>query len=491
MKIEFMKKGFAAARANALVVPCFKEKVPKWAHDVMVAAGVAGDFNGEGGRAYQLPAKGKPYQRLLFIGLGKEKNVELDDFRLAAAKAVKIAKGMRLKEIAVWLDFRGAARHSEHDIARAMVEGMLLSDLKLEPYREKKKGGEKKIGKVVFVSKMELGAAVEEGRALADAQNYARLVNVEPANIMTPKKLAGVARSLAKEYGFSFSVMGKDRLEKKGMNGILGVAKGSTQEPVLVQLGYNQKKNLPHVVLVGKGITFDSGGISIKPAKGMDSMKFDKSGAVVMLGVLRAAAEMKLPVRITALLPVTENMPSGNATKPGDILRMYSGKSVEVLNTDAEGRLILADALAYGCEMKPGLVIDAATLTGAVLVVLGKHGIGMLGTDEGAMKLMYDCGLESGERVWELPLWKEYSEMVKGTYSDLKNIGSETGEAGTITAAAFLKEFVGSTPWVHLDIAGVEFSDGSNGYFCKGPTGKGVRLIATFLKEWVGARKKR
>jgi leucyl aminopeptidase len=257
----------------------------------------------------------------------------------------------------------------------------------------------------------------------------------------------------------------------------------------MIELKYNDGKKYPHVVLVGKGITFDSGGISIKPSKGMDTMKFDKCGAVMMLGVMRAAAEMKLPLKITAVLPATENMPSGSATKPGDIVRMHNGKTVEILNTDAEGRLILGDALAYAVEAKPDLIIDAATLTGAVVVVLGKHGIGMLGTDKGAMKEMYDCGMEAHERVWELPLWKEYSDMIKGDYADLKNIGSESGEAGTITAAAFLKEFVGSTPWVHLDIASVEWSDGESGYFCKGPTGKGVRLVASFLKEWSGKRK--
>lgn len=488
MKVEFTRKDFGSVSADLLVVPCFRGKVPGWVHAELLNSGVEKDFAGEKGRSYLLPAKGKPFKRLMLIGLGKEKSIELDEFRLAAAKAVRGARGARLKNMAVFLDFNGATRHSERDIAAAMVEGALLSDLKLEPYKKKKKE-DKSIDRLIMVSRMDLASAVEEGRILADSQNYARLVAVEPANIMTPRRLADVARALAKEYGFGFRVMGKNELEKKGMNGLLAVSRGSVQEPVLIELKYNDGKKLPHVVLVGKGITFDSGGISIKPSKGMDTMKFDKCGAVVMMGVLRAAAEMKIPLKITALLPATENMPSGSATKPGDIVRMYNGKTVEIVNTDAEGRLILGDALAYAAEAKPNLIIDAATLTGAVVIVLGKHGIGMLGTDKGAMKEMYDCSLEAQERVWELPLWKEYSEMIKGDYADLKNIGSESGEAGTITAAAFLKEFVGSTPWVHLDIASVGWSDGESGYFCKGPTGKGVRLVASFLKEWSGKRK--
>ena len=488
MKVEFLKKDVGSVSADLMVVPCFRGKIPAWVHSELVKAGVEGDFSGEKGKAYMLPVKGKPYKRLMFIGLGKEKFVELDEFRLAAAKAVRGAKAARLRDVAVWVDFSGAARHSEKDIAAAIVEGALLSDLKLAPYKKKKKE-ERKLGRLSIVSGLDLGPAVEEARALAESQNYARLVAVEPANIMTPRKLAEAAKSLAKEYGFGFKVMNRAEMKKKGMNGILAVSSGSAQEPVFIEMTYNAGKKLPFVALVGKGITFDSGGISIKPSKGMDTMKFDKCGAIMMMGVMRAAAEMRLPVRITALIPATENMPSGSATKPGDIIKMYNGKTVEILNTDAEGRLILGDALAYAAEAKPDLIIDAATLTGAVLIVLGRHGIGMLGTDKGVMKEMYDCGMETWEKVWELPLWKEYSEMIKGDYADLKNIGSESGEAGTITAAAFLKEFVGNIPWVHLDIAGVEWSDGEAGYFCKGPTGKGVRLVATFLKKWCGKRK--
>ena len=488
MKVEFARKDFGSVSADLLVVPCFKGKIPAWAHAELLKAGVEKDFVGEKGRTYMLPAKGKPYKRLLFIGLGREKTIELDEFRLAAAKAVRGAKGARLGNVAFWLDFNGAIRHSEKDVATAVAEGAILSDLKLEPYKKKKKE-ERKIDRLVLVSKLDLASAVMEGVVLAESQNYARMVAVEPANIMTPKKLAETAKALAKEHGFGFREIGKGELEKKGMNGILSVSWGSAQEPKLIELRYNEGKKLPHVALVGKGITFDSGGISIKPSKGMDAMKFDKCGAIMMLGVIRAAAELKLPVRISVVIPATENMPSGSATKPGDIVRMYNGKTVEILNTDAEGRLILGDALAYAAEAKPDLIIDAATLTGAVFVVLGRHGIGMMGTDKGSMKELYDCGIETQERVWELPLWKEYGEMIKGDYSDLKNQGSETGEAGTITAAAFLKEFVGSTPWVHLDIASVDHTDGETGYFCKGPTGKGVRLVTTFLKEWVKKRK--
>lgn len=492
MDVEFARKDVGDVGSDMLVVPCFRGKVPKWARAQLEDAGVGRDFSGEKGRLYLLPARGKRYKRMMMLGFGREKNVELEDFRLSGARIVKMARGLKLADVSVWVDFDGAMRHSEHDVARAMVEGIMLAGLRLAPYKQKKKdedGNEKGIRRLTIISKMDVGAEVEEGRILAGAQNYARIVDVEPANFMTPRKLAETAKKLAGECGLKFRVMGKKELVRMGMNGILGVSYGSAQEPVMIELKYNDRKKLPHVALVGKGITFDSGGISIKPSKGMDAMKFDKTGAVVMLSVLKAAVEMRLPVRITVLMPATENMPGGSATKPGDVLKMYNGKSVEVLNTDAEGRLILGDALAYAAEAKPDLMVDAATLTGAMMFVLGRYGIGMMGTDHGAMKMMYDCGIETGERVWELPLWKEYSEMIKGDYTDLKNMGSENGEAGTITAAAFLKEFVGKTPWVHLDLASVEKSDGDSGYFCKGPTGKGVRLIATFLKEWAKTRK--
>lgn len=492
MDVEFAKKGVDEVGSDMLVVPCFKGKVPKWVRAQLEGAGVGRDFSGEKGRLYLLPAPGKKYKRMLLLGFGREKNVELEDFRLSGARIVRMARGIKLANVSIWVDFDGANRHCEHDVARAMVEGVMLAGLRLAPYKQKKRvgedGGEWGIRKLTIISKIDVGAEVREGIILAGAQNYARVVDVEPANFMTPRKLAETARKLAGEHGLKFRVMGRKELVRMGMNGILGVSYGSAREPVMIELKYNDGKKMPHVALVGKGITFDSGGISIKPAKGMDAMKFDKTGAVVMLSVLKAAAEMKLPLKITVLMPATENMPGGSATKPGDILRMYNGKSVEVINTDAEGRLILGDALAYAAEAKPDLMVDAATLTGAMMVVLGRHGIGMMGTDHGAMKLLYDCGLETGEKIWELPLWKEYSEMVKGDYSDLKNMGSESGEAGTITAAAFLKEFVGKTPWVHLDLASVEKSDGDSGYFCKGPTGKGVRLLATFLKEWAKNR---
>ncbi|MFA5412109.1 MAG: leucyl aminopeptidase family protein [Candidatus Micrarchaeia archaeon] len=493
MDVEFARKDVGGVGSDMLVVPCFRGKVPKWVHSQLEEAGVGKDFSGEKGRLYLLPARGRKYKRMLLLGFGREKNVELEDFRLSGARIVKMARGLKLADVSVWVDFYGAIRHSEHDVARAMVEGIMLASLRLAPYKQKKKGeedgGGKAIRKLTIISNLDVSAEVKEGAILTDAQNYARVVDVEPANFMTPRKLAETARKLAVEYKLKFRVLGRRDLERMGMNGILGVSYGSAREPVMVELKYNDGKKLPHVALVGKGITFDSGGISIKPSKGMDAMKFDKTGAVVVLSVLKAVAEMKLPLRITVLMPATENMPSGSATKPGDVLRMYNGKSVEVLNTDAEGRLILGDALAYASEAKPDLMIDAATLTGAMMVVLGRHGMGMLGTDHGAMKLMYGCGLETGERVWELPLWKEYSEMVKGDYTDLKNMGSESGEASTITAAAFLKEFVGKTPWVHLDMASVEKSEGGVGYFCRGPTGKGVRLLATFLKEWAKNKK--
>jgi len=267
------------------------------------------------------------------------------------------------------------------------------------------------------------------------------------------------------------------------MNAILAVNQGSALPPVLVIMEYNKdKKNLPLYAVVGKGITFDSGGISLKPSKGMQEMKYDKTGAVSALGIIKAVSELKMPIRLLAAFAATENMPGGNAQKPGDIITAYNGKTIEVLNTDAEGRLILADTLAYIAEKKPQAIIDLATLTGAIIIALGRHGIGLFSNDDELAKVIKNAGNKTFERVWRMPLWKEYVEMNKADFADIKNIGSEGSEAGSITAAAFLQEFVGDCKWAHLDIAGVDMVSERHPYLDKGASGMGVRLVCETLE---------
>jgi leucyl aminopeptidase len=273
-------------------------------------------------------------------------------------------------------------------------------------------------------------------------------------------------------------------MQKLGMGALLGVASGSAQPPKFIIVEYRKGGKKPFIALVGKSITFDSGGISIKPAENMDRMKDDMSGGAAVLGAIRTAAALGLPLNIVGLLPAAENMPGGRAYKPGDVLRTMSGQTIEIMNTDAEGRLILSDALAYACQYKPAMIVDIATLTGACGIALGQEASGMLGTDEKFKQRMREAGNKTGERVWELPLWEEYYEQIKSDIADMKNTGGRAG--GVITAAALLSKFVQEYPWVHLDIAATAWSDKERPYTPKGATGIGVRLLTQFLRDLAG-----
>jgi leucyl aminopeptidase len=299
---------------------------------------------------------------------------------------------------------------------------------------------------------------------------------------MTPAVIAEKARELARSFGLRLRVLERKQMEKLGMGALLGVAAGSATPPKFIIVEYRKGGKKPFIALVGKTITFDSGGISIKPAENMDKMKDDMSGGAAVLGAIRAAASLRLPLNIVGLLPATENMPGGRAYKPGDVLRTLSGQTIEVLNTDAEGRLILSDALAYACRYKPAVIVDIATLTGACGIALGNEAIGMLGTDETFKQKMREAGNRTGERVWELPLWEEYYEQIKSDIADMKNTGGRAG--GVITAAALLSKFVQKYPWVHLDIAATAWTDKDRPYTPKGATGVGVRLLTQFLRDY-------
>ncbi|MCP4647218.1 MAG: leucyl aminopeptidase [bacterium] len=484
MNVKFEKKNFEDVSAEALFVPCMKKRVPSWAAELLKEVGVETDFDGSAGRSFVLPTPGKNYKRLVLIGLGKEEKAKIEKFRLVGGKAYGIAKGNSLENCALWVNEQmdlpaGSA-------VQAFVEGFVLKGLKLDVYRTQKKeeNDKKEIKKLIVVSEEDFSRKVREGTILAESQNYVRRLDLEPSNIMTPQRMADEALLLAKKYGMDCRVYSMGELEKKGMGGILSVGKGSAKPPVLVRMSYNGEKNLPHIALVGKAITFDSGGISLKPGKGMGSMKYDKSGALVLMGVMRALAELKVPVKATLVFGAAENMPDGNATNPGDVVKTFSGKTIEIINTDAEGRVCLADAVAYAATKKPELIVDVATLTGAANIVLGRQGICMMGTEDAALKLFEKCGQETYERVWPLPIWEEYSEMIKSDIADVKNLGSERGEAGTITAGMFIKEFTGGFPWIHLDIASVDLIEHPNAYLPKGPAGRGVRLITSFVREW-------
>jgi leucyl aminopeptidase len=305
-----------------------------------------------------------------------------------------------------------------------------------------------------------------------------------PGNEVNPSYLAETAKTLAKRTSLRCKILHKQDMEKLAMGCLLGVAQGSEQPPVLIQLEHTPKgaAGAP-IVLIGKGITFDSGGISIKPAASMEDMKMDMAGGAAVLGTMQALAQLNYPRRVIGLVPASENLPSGTAVKPGDILRAMSGKTVEVINTDAEGRLILADAISYAVQQfKPACIIDLATLTGAVVVALGNHATGMMGTDDAMMERLQTAGVRSAERVWQLPLFDEYSKQIKSDFADIKNVGGGR-DAGSIIGGAFLKEFVGDTPWVHLDIAGTAWTHDGKSYMPKGATGVGIRLLVETLHD--------
>lgn len=428
-------------------------------------------FEGKLGRVYSAPVKKRDYSRIAFVSLGEKKEFEHDFLRRAAGTAVRMAKSMKKTRI-------GFIVPHLNDAPKLLAEGAILADYKF--VKLKSKSEEKPIDALTMVSAGDLTKQINIGVILAESQNYMRELNEQPANLMTPRKVAEEAVRLGKKYRpLSVRTYDERALKKMKMDTLLSVSRGSAEPPRFVVIEYKGAKK-PFYGLMGKGITFDSGGISLKPSKNMHEMKYDKSGALAVLGAMRAVAELKLPVRIMAVLALTENMPSGSAQKPGDVWKAHNGKTVEVLNTDAEGRLVMADSLAYLAEKKPDGIIDMATLTGAVIIALGKHAIGLFSNDDKLAQTIERAGNKAHERVWRMPMWKEYSEMMKSDVADLKNV-SGTGEAGSVTAAVFLKEFVGDVKWAHLDIAGFMNISNAHPYMEKGASGAGVRLLTETL----------
>jgi leucyl aminopeptidase len=322
---------------------------------------------------------------------------------------------------------------------------------------------------------------VRAARAIGEGHSLARHLGMLPGNICTPDYLADTARDIAKRHGMKITVLGRAEMEKEKMGSFLCVAQGTTQDPKLIALEYTKGgAGAKTVALVGKGLCFDSGGISIKPAQGMEWMKFDMCGAAGVLGAMEAIARLELPVNVVGLIGSTTNMPSGEAVKPGDVVQASNGKYIEIINTDAEGRLVLADVLAYAKRFSPAAVIDAATLTGACVIALGHTATGVMGNDDALVQEVLDAGKRSGEPGWPLPLWDDYKELIKSDVADIKNSGGRP--AGTITAALFLKEFAEGYPWVHLDIAGTAYTESDLGTVPRGPTGVPVGTFVEFVR---------
>lgn len=442
-----------------------------------------GAFRGKDDEVAFLPVGDPSRPHVLAVGLGEDGAPDAERVRRAAGRAVREARRRRHAFLAFSLPEPGPADGAS--AVQAAAEGLVLGDWSFDELRgeeAREERGEPPARAVVHAVELPDGAgeAADRGRRLAAAQNFARGLVARPGNVATPSFLAAQAEAMGEELGLGVQVWGPDKLRREGFGALLAVAAGSDQEPRFLILRHEGADEDP-VVLVGKGVTFDSGGISLKPSKGMEDMKYDMAGGAAVLGALRAAADLGLERRVVGLVPTTENLPSGGALKPGDVIRGVSGTSIEVVNTDAEGRLILSDALAYAARLRPRAVVDLATLTGACVVALGHHAVGLMSPDDDLAEALDAAGSRSGERTWRLPLWEEYAKQLESEIADVKNSGGRP--AGAVTAGMFLKRFVGAHPWAHLDIAGTAWAEEDRPYQPEGATGVGVRLLVEWLRS--------
>ena len=501
MKIELVIGDIIRQKADMVVVNLFEgEKVPDGATgaaDAAIGGAIKaavrdGDFQGKWGETLLLrPGRGLASRRVLVLGLGKKEKFTPDLVRQSVLPVMRVAKKLKLKTVASVIHGAGAGGLDPRTAARFAALGAALSGYEYDRYKSEKAS---RVERFQWVERNRahagpVKAGLDEGARLGEAINWGRDLVASPPGDLRPDGLARAAKALPKGLGpaagrrIRVRVFGRRQIEGLRMGGILAVGKGSEVHPRLIVAEYRgARAGAPWTALVGKGVTFDTGGISLKKWEGMEKMKYDMAGGAGMLAAVRAAAALGIRKNIVAVVPAVENMPSGKAFRPGDVIRMMSGKTVEVLSTDAEGRLILADAIEYARKRyRPAAMIDAATLTGACVVALGSVSMGMMGNDEKLLARMKDAAASSGEKAWELPLHEEYFEQIKSDIGDLKNIGG--AEAGTITAGYFLKEFAGDTPWVHLDIAGVAWREKDRMGYAPGPTGAPVRLVIQFLSK--------
>jgi leucyl aminopeptidase len=473
----------------------FVAKVDKAYGGVITRILQSGDFAGRKNETLVLypPNADASIRRVLLVGAGKREDYTVENLRRAVGTAVRTAERMALRDIAVSV---GHVHHlseqmGDYYAGLAAVEAAVLAawdfrELKTQPDDNAPRGS---IDSVTLLShdesqERQLANAVRVGTLTARAANFARDLQARPGNMATPSYIADRARELAERHGLNVTVLDRAGLEAEGMHALLAVGRGSAQEPRFVAIEYRggPEGGRP-LVLVGKGVTFDTGGISMKPPERMEEMKYDMSGAACVLGALKGIAELELKANVVVLVPLAENMPSGTALKPGDVIDSHRGKSIEIINTDAEGRLILADALSYAHRYEPAAIVDCATLTGAVVIALGHHAIGLMGNNGRLIDEVRAAGQRTGERCWPLPLWDEYRDQIESHIADVKNSGGRP--AGSISAGWFLKEFVSEeVPWAHLDIAGTAYREEAAPYLRKGPAGVPTRLLI----DWVRAR---
>jgi leucyl aminopeptidase len=491
MQITLATQPFAAIETEALVTYAFENGDPVQGRLAEIdhgAGGLLGKLAKSGeltGKSLEMTLIHAPAAlhaaRLLLVGAGKREKFDSAGLRKLAGSALRYLKSRGVHKFV----FAVREDNATEEFAQAIVEGMLAADFESDKYKTDKKN-DKSIEAVQVAGYSDAERAAGEkglarGTVIGEAQNFARDLINEPSNKLTPKILAEKAEAMARQAGLAVDVLDEKRIVDLKMGALLSVAQGSIEPPRMIVITYTPSTppmaGAPVLGIVGKAVTFDTGGISIKPSEGMEKMKYDMAGGATMIGVMRALAALKPNVKVICVVPATENMPGGRAQKPGDIQTAMSGKTIEVLNTDAEGRLILADAVHYAKQLGATHLVDAATLTGAIVVALASINVGVFGgADQAWTDKVLASARAAGEKMWQMPMDDEYREYIKGTVADIQNIGSGKG-GGSITGAWFIREFAGDTPWVHLDIAGTAWNDDAKAWLAKGPTGVALRTL--------------
>jgi leucyl aminopeptidase len=496
MQITLESKPFAALDTEALVTYIFEETDPiqgRIAEIDQAAGGLlrklakSGELTGKTLEFTLIHAPaGLKATRLLLVGAGKREQLNAATLRKTAGAALRYLKSRSVKNFA-YLVREGTANE---ETAQAIAEGALTANFETDKYKTDKKN-EKNIETISIAgySDSERAAGdkgLSKGRIIAEAQNFARDLVNEPSNKLTPRILADKAAAMAKEAGLAVQILDEKKIADLKMGALLSVSQGGPEPPRVMVVTYTPadlKPGAPVIGLVGKAVTFDTGGISIKPADGMEKMKYDMAGGATMLGVMRALAALKPSVKVICVVPSTENMPGGTAQKPGDIQTAMSGKTIEVLNTDAEGRLILADGIHYAKQLGATHLVDAATLTGAIVVALANVNVGVFGSDQAFTDKLLASAKAVGEKMWQMPIDDDYRDFIKGSFADIQNISSGKG-GGAITGAMFIKEFTGDSPWIHLDIAGTAWNDDVKPWLAKGPTGVALRTLVHLVLSY-------
>jgi leucyl aminopeptidase len=496
MKISTFNESLLEVKAQTLVLFLFEEKplsqevlqIDKEMGGVIQIAVKEERFAAKKGEMVSVNiGKKLGFTRVLLLGLGKKSNLSSLVLKRGMGTAIRTLTKSKTQKIAVYVPRLSGKKLQAGQIGESLCLGALTAEYQFTEYKTEKKDLPTRVNELTFYTTYPLktfSRGIEEGEIIATAVNNSRDYGNQPSNKANPSYLVSMAQEVAKTPKVRCKVLNKEEIKQKKMEALLAVSQGAKHPPKFIILEYKGKPSSKDwLVFVGKGITFDSGGISIKPGEKMDEMKFDMAGGGAAISAVEAIANLKLTINIVALIPATENLPSGEAYKPGDIIGSAAGKTIEVINTDAEGRLILADALHYAKRYKPKAVVDFATLTGACVSALGTHASGLMGNNSNLIQKIKQAGELSGDRVWELPLWEEYSKQVKSDIADLRNMSTGLG-GGAITAAAFLSEFIKDYSWAHLDIAGTAWSTEEKPYLGKGATGSGVAIAVELARKW-------